>query len=314
MAAEGIAERVMTGLRAYLDEPGEDALLEAYDIGRQALADGESVTEIVEAHQLALQRVLRDSPESDASALMQRAGPFLVECLSPFDMSQRSVLEANSILRRLNQMLEDEAGRIAHALHDEAGGILASARMELDLAVRDLPPEILDRVQQVRELLDQTGEQLRHLSHELRPMILDDLGLMPALQYLASGITTRNKLDVEVQGDLPERPPAAVELAIYRVVQEALNNVVRHADGATSVVVRISRHRDLLSCIIDDDGCGFDLATVMSDRSTTTMGLAGIRERIHAVGGSLEVHSLPGQGTRLTLKVPLLDVKKKLQT
>lgn len=307
MSGNDIAAKFTGALQSYLKEPGEDALLGAYDLGRQALADGASVLDITSAHKAALITLLREQPGRDAAELMDTAEPFLFEALSSFEMSQRSVNDANDILRRLNHMLEDEAGRVAHALHDEAGGILASARMELDLASRDLPQDVLDRLEQVRQLLDQTGEQLRHLSHELRPMILDDLGLLPALDYLAQGISKRTGLQIDVHGKLDLRPAPAVELAIYRGVQEALNNVVRHGENASRATVRLSRHRGHVSCMIEDDGCGFELDAILADKGRTSMGLAGMRERVHAVGGKFTIDSEPGEGTCVTLQVPVTE-------
>ena len=307
MADKNGASRYREVLQSYLSGAGEDSLMLAYDIGRKALENGASVLDIASAHKTAIVDILREDSDRNAIELLEAAEPFLFESLSSFEMNQQSVAEANSILRRLNHMLEDEAGRIAHALHDEAGGILASARMEFDLASRNLPDDVLERFEQVRQLLDQTGEQLRHLSHELRPMILDDLGILPALNYLASGISKRTGVEIAVHGRLESRPPPAVELAVYRAVQEALNNLVRHGGDVTEATVRIARHKSVLSCIIEDDGCGFDPDAVLADKSRTSMGLAGIRERVHAVGGALTIDSQPGEGTCLTVKIPLND-------
>lgn len=243
MNAHGPAGEFADALKAFLTGAGEESLLAAYEIGRDALAAGISVLDIASEYKNVLISILEENRSRDPVELIRAAEPFLFECLSPYHLSQQSALEANSILRRLNQMLEEEAGRIAHALHDEAGGILASARMKLDLAARDLPEDVLERLEQVRELLDQTGEQLRHLSHELRPIILDDLGLVPALDYLAQGLSKRAGLEVVVYGSLNRRPDPAAELALYRAVQESLNNVARHATNATRATVRISRRQ-----------------------------------------------------------------------
>jgi signal transduction histidine kinase len=157
-------------------------------------------------------------------------------------------------LRRLNELLEAEVGRIAHALHDQAGSILATATLELDMAAKELLPSGHQRLAGVRRLLDETGEQLRHLSHELRPTILDDLGLRPALDFLAQGIEQRTGLNVNVSGQVRERLPVGAEIAIYRIAHEALNNTVRHGGETPTVDITIEQLGREIHCTIRDNG------------------------------------------------------------
>jgi signal transduction histidine kinase len=233
-----------------------------------------------------------------------RAGSFLIESLSPFEISHRSVDEANAALRRLNETLETEVGRIAHALHDQAGSILATATLELDLAAKELPAGG-QRLAGVRQLLDETGEQLRHLSHELRPTILDDLGLRPALEFLAQGFEQRAGLKVSVTGQLRGRLPVGAEIAIYRIAHEALNNAVRHGGGQTTVTILLEQHAQEIRCRIVDDGAGFDAAVLLAPGGKRGLGLLGMRERANAVGGRCDIRSVPGEGTAIELVVPL---------
>jgi signal transduction histidine kinase len=159
----------------------------------------------------------------------------------------------------------------------------------------------------VRGLLDKIEEQLRHLSHELRPTILDDLGLRPALEFLADGVARRTGLQVAVAGSSGSsgaRLPAAVETALYRVVQEALTNVTKHAQ-ATHVWVTLTHGEGHVRCAIRDDGVGFDPPTVLSRRGARGLGLLGIQERMHGVGGTLDVVAKPGGGTELIMSVPV---------
>jgi signal transduction histidine kinase len=292
-------------LEAFSAGAGEEALTRAYELGRQALADGVGILELVGLHHEALAGMLESGSAAEAVASIRAAEAFLIESLSAFEMSQRAVGEANMILRRLNRMLEEEAGRIAHALHDEAGGILATARMELDLASRGQPRGVSERLRQVRELLDRTGERLRHLSHELRPTILDNLGLKPALEYLAEGVSGRTGINIAIEGELRERPSAAVELAVYRVAQEAINNAVRHGERVSALSLRLEERQDRLRCLIEDDGGGFDVEAALSDTSDAGLGLLGMRERLHAVGGTLGIDSMPGRGTTIEISVPM---------
>src|SRR5690606_38506679 len=159
------------------------------------------------------------------------AGRFLIECLSPFEVLQLGNKEANAALRRLNQILEEEAKRIAHVLHDEAAQMLATVYLELSDLMREAPDTVGEHVKRITSHLDTVREQLRRLSHELRPPILDQLGLLPALQFLGDGYRKRTALDVTVSGSVSGRFHPEIETAIYRAVQESLNNVVRHANA-----------------------------------------------------------------------------------
>jgi two-component system sensor histidine kinase UhpB len=211
---------------------------------------------------------------------------------------------AEEALRHQNEVLEDEIKRIAHALHDEAGQLLASVHIGLAEVARDLPSHTAERLANVRGLLDKIEEQLRHLSHELRPTILDDLGLKPALEFLADGVWRRTGLKVIVDGSPGRRLSPAIETALYRIVQEALNNVTKHA-RATRVSIVLERTGRLLRCTIHDDGQGFDVAAVLARRGSRGLGLTGIRERLHAITGTLDIVATPRGGTRLAISVPL---------
>ena len=177
-------------LEEYLLRGTEAALHRSYELGRQALTEGLGVLEMIALHQRAMGKILLEmaTPEKSVEAV-QKGGEFLAEGMSSFEMTHRAFGEANAALRRVNEALEQEAKRIAHTLHDEAGQLLAAVHMTLNEVARELPSEGSGRLQGVRELLDQIEEQLRHLSHELRPTILDDLGLMPALEFLAEGVS-----------------------------------------------------------------------------------------------------------------------------
>jgi two-component system, NarL family, sensor histidine kinase UhpB len=211
---------------------------------------------------------------------------------------------AEEALHHLNEALEEEIKRIAHALHDEAGQLLASVHIVLADLARELPTHASRRLQEVRGLLDKIEEQLRHLSHELRPTILDDLGLGPALEFLADGVSRRTGLLIVVEGSPEKRLPATTETALYRVVQEVLTNVTKHAQ-ATRVTIRFQRHGRLLQCSIRDNGVGFDVRAVATRRGARGLGLIGIQERLNAVSGTLTIVSAPGSGTELIITTPV---------
>jgi len=210
---------------------------------------------------------------------------------------------AEEALRHLNEALEEEIKRIAHALHDEAGQLLASVHIGLAEVARELPPHVSRRLEDVRGLLTKIEEQLRHLSHELRPTILDDLGLRPALEFLADGVSRRTGLQILVEGAPGKRLAAPTETALYRIVQEALTNVTKHAQ-ATRVTIRFAREGRVLRCTIRDNGTGFDVLAVQARRGARGLGLIGIQERLNAVGGTLNVISTLGSGAELVISVP----------
>jgi PAS domain S-box-containing protein len=217
------------------------------------------------------------------------------------DITERK--QAEQALIKLNERLEDEARRIAHALHDEAGQLLSSVHLALEEFSRELPSPGRVRLAAVKELLDQVEEELRRLSHELRPTVLDDLGLVPALEFLAERVGKRSGVVVTVQGEIDERLPTPVETALYRSVQEALTNVVRHAQAA-HVQVTLRQVDGTVQCTIRDDGVGFDTRAVQARRGDRGLGLIGIRERAGALGGTLMIQSAPGQGTTIIIEIP----------
>ena len=300
-----LAEPYLKGLQDYLSGGGEHALGRGYEFGRAALADGHSILEILHLHHTVLQRLLEEANDSEkVVAVLRGAGAFITEVLSPYEMTNRGFREAVFALRHLNEMLELEVKRIAHALHDEAGQLLVAVHLALADVSRDLPVPLRERVGHVNVLLDQVDEQLRRLSHELRPTILDDLGLVPAIEFLAEGISKRANQTISVHASLNDRLPTSIEIGLYRVVQEALTNAAKHS-RASNVHIQMDRPVGLVRCSVRDDGAGFDVAAVLASRGGGGLGLLGMQERLNALGGSLEIQSLPGRGTTLLIKIPL---------
>jgi signal transduction histidine kinase len=196
---------------------------------------------------------------------------------------------------------EEEARRIAHALHDEASQLLASVHIALDDLIHRIP-EHGATLRGVHELLDSVEAQLRRLSRELRPSILDDLGLGPALDWLARGMAERSGVAITVSAAV-ERLPATVETALYRIAQEALTNALRHA-RASRIQVEVGRSGDAVWLSVRDDGQGFDVHPTLARRGDRGLGLIGIRERVEALGGKLVIESERGTGTALWVTLP----------
>ena len=300
---ESLSAEYNAALAQHLAGEGEPALQRAYELGRRAMAEGTSLLDLVSVHHQALQQALsHDSPRGQSTALVAAGHVFLTETLSPFEMVQGEIKEAITALRCLNQMLEEEARRIAQALHDDAAQLLASVYMSLDQVACDYP-RLRGRLQEVRELLDGVEKQLRRLSHELRPPVLDSLGLVPALEFLAQGVSARTGIPIEIEGPRGERLPTKVETAVYRVVQEALTNATRHAQPSR-VRVTMRREPRRLTCNVRDDGKGFE-ATTAGGRMKSGLGLSSMRERLNALAGHLTIDSAPGRGTMLEIDVPL---------
>jgi signal transduction histidine kinase len=293
-------------MKQHLAEGGETALAQAYKLGRKALEQGLGVVDMGVLYHRALQAVLgpaRTPVECvEALKLLEK---FFVESLSPFEMTHRGYRDAHVALRRLNEMLENDAKRIAHALHDESGQLLVATHLALEELARELQPCLHGKLQKVQAALEEMEEQLRRLSREIRPAALDDLGLLPALEHLAEGFSKRTKLAIEVRGSAERGLPPLVEIALYRAVQEALTNVAKHA-RATRVTIHVQQSpRSMICCSIQDDGKGFDVSRALAAGIEGGLGLPGIQERFKALGGSVEIQSSAGSGTEIRIQVPL---------
>jgi signal transduction histidine kinase len=218
------------------------------------------------------------------------------------DITERK--QAEHAWHRLNARLEEEARKLAHLLHDEAGQLLASVYLAVAEIASELPSPARERLEKVSLLLDQVTEQLRRLSHELRPIFLDDLGLVPALEFLARGVSKRTGLAVTIEAAMERRPPASIEIALYRIIQETLTNAGKHAQ-ARHVAVRLQQDDGMISCSVGDDGVGFDPSAACRNRDQSGLGLVGIRERLAGLGGTLSIRTGLDRGTTLEMKIPL---------
>jgi PAS domain S-box-containing protein len=205
----------------------------------------------------------------------------------------------------LLQARDQEAKRIASILHDESGQLLAMVHISLDDLAKGLAEGDHHRVRRIQSLLDEVEDHLHDISYELHPPMLDHLGLISSLKHLADQVSKRSGIDITIDSRLQYRPAAPLEVAIYRVVQEGFNNIVKHANAHT-VQVRISEDADSVKCSIQDDGIGFDPRRVFAEQARTAIGLGipGIRERIEALGGDFQILTAPKQGTTLLVSIP----------
>jgi len=301
--SSAIAQQYAASLQEYLTGGGEAALHHAYELGRNALNHGVGLLDMITLHHGTLKTLLRSTAiPQHALAMTTSAELFLLESLSPFEMTHRGFQESNTLLHRLNQTLEEEYKRIAHALHDDAGQLLASVYLALDETARNAP-QSREYLQKVKGLLGQIECQLRRLSHELRPTILDDLGLLPALKFLCEGVAARSglRIDIEENSELTLIP--LLSTVLYRIVQESLTNVTRHAK-ASWVRIDLQQEPQRIRCTIRDDGIGFDVPMALNRTGKPGLGLIGMRERVKSVGGSLAILSNPSAGTEITVTIP----------
>jgi signal transduction histidine kinase len=297
-------EEYRSAFGQYTQRGGESALGRAYELGRRAINEKKSLMEIASLHHQALHGRLAGADRgSRHQKLLAAAAEFLGETLSPYEMAHRGVQDAIAALRQLNQTLEEEIKRIAYAVHDEAGQLLVAVHLALAEVARELPKPQKEQVGRIEELLNQVEKQLRRYSHELRPTILDDLGWIPAIRFLAEGVSKRANLSIQIKTTVAGRLPGPMEIALYRIVQEALTNAAKHSK-ASRVWIRIGRKNHLFSCSIEDDGVGFDVRAVQSDGKRRGLGLTGMQERLNGIGGTLSIDSGRGRGTRLLIQLP----------
>jgi signal transduction histidine kinase len=300
---ETLEDQYTAALRDSIAGMGESSLQQAYELGRKALADGLGVLDMAAMYHKALAAGLpRHSTHEETVLMLQTGASFFAESLSPFEMTHRGFRETNIGLRHLNQTLEREIQRIAHALHDEAGQLLASVYLALEEVARNLPPA-REPLLKVKGLLDLIEGQLRRLSHELRPTILEEMGLLPAVKFLAEGVTARTGLSITVEGDSEFSPTPLLSATVYRIVQEAFTNVTRHAK-ATHVHVTIQHELQTLRCSVKDNGVGFDVASLSARTGEGGLGMIGIRERLNSIGGDFVLMSTLGRGTELVITIP----------
>jgi PAS domain S-box-containing protein len=233
--------------------------------------------------------------------------------------AEEALRESEQRLRFLTSQLlsaqERERKRISMELHDELGQSLAVLKLQIRAIERGLRDDQQDLKEECLELLlylDGVIDDVRRLSRDLSPSILEDLGLQSALKYLIHEIgkhyTVSQTVEVE---DLDQLFPAEAQIIIYRIFQECLTNISKHA-GATEVSIAIKEHNGLISLMIEDNGAGFDPALVLARRGAGRgLGLAALEERARMLGGTLEIRSQPGAGARMTCVIPV-DRRKDL--
>ena len=274
-----------------------------------------------------LQRLILNQGENEPQELSlkrRRGGEAIIEILSNLILRDDKPVGVQSIVhditeqRRLQENLryyvseilkaqENERLRIARELHDDTAQALTGVSRRLDMLSSEdgVPPEVAERVDQLREQTDNILNSVRRFSQDLRPPVLDDLGLLPALKWLLVNLEEQDGIgaNIRIVGE-PYRLERDAELALFRIAQEALSNVRKHAQA--SAVEFLLDYRDgQIRMSVADNGAGFDLPQSRGDvKDTGKLGLIGMQERARLLGGTLEVRSEMGQGTSVTCCVP----------
>ena len=233
--------------------------------------------------------------------------------VSDIEPRKRAEAERLELLRRLGEAQENEQRRIARELHDQVGQTVTGLSLglkSLERLVAGSGPEAGRHVQWLQGLAGEIGRDIHRAAVDLRPTALDDLGLREALATLLREWSRRHgiRADLEFLGDAA-RVPAPVETAVYRIVQEALTNVLKHA-GAATVSVAVEHRTDAMRVIVEDDGIGFDAEHAARPGGAGApgkprLGLSGIRERLALLDGTLTLETSPGIGTALFVDIPV---------
>ena len=285
------------GIRSYINIPmiSQGKLLGSFNLGSDKL---DFFTD---------QYVKISCEISDSLAIAMQHAHLMDEIINHQEKLKR--LSAHIIIAQ-----EAERKKISMELHDEMGQALTAITINLS----SIEKKILSKISPLEKeilmdtilLAEQTVDQIHDLSLFLRPAILDDLGLVPALRWFIERYAKRSKFEIEFKTTgLDERLKESVEITIYRIIQEALNNIAKHAD-ATKVIVRLEKKQEMIYGIIKDNGKGFNLDEVLADNGREYgIGLIGMRERLAMINADFNIESCKGQGTQITMEIPSLGKK-----
>ena len=228
-----------------------------------------------------------------------------------FNFMARTLMDKMKMERKyLSQIIEaqeNERRRISRELHDEIGQALTAIKFNLDMIDKNLPeasPVVTGILEDARSLSNQTITAMRQLSMDLRPTMLDELGLIPTLRWYVQNFSKRVGIDAQFRViGFEEKLPSQIETAFYRIVQEALNNISKHAE-ASQVEISLEQRDSTIHGSIIDNGKGFDLDKALHPESPERgFGMIGMQERISLLGGKIDIQSRPGFGTRIHIEV-----------
>ncbi|MFC6665220.1 ATP-binding protein [Deinococcus radiopugnans] len=286
-----------------------DALHAALDAARTRNAGGRAEIQIGPYRlEVRLSAVEAGPGETDSGVLLVARDLSELQTLADEITRRGQALEAatsrqselRTYLALFTQAQEEERRRISRELHDDTAQVLTASGRRVARLARELSGEQKERADDILADLNAALDSVRRFARNLRPSVLDDLGLLPALEWLAGQAQTPTRLEV---GGQERRLDAATELTVFRLAQEALNNVDKHA-GALSAAIRVIFGEGGVEVVISDDGQGFTPQQAEARAQQGHLGLTGLRERVALAGGELDVDSTPGQGTALRFSLP----------
>ncbi|MGE5437630.1 MAG: ATP-binding protein, partial [Syntrophothermus sp.] len=214
-----------------------------------------------------------------------------------------------ALSRRLMEVQEREARNLARELHDEIGQVLTAIKINLQTIFRYPHTQEVDyHVKESVELVDTVLKQIRNISLDLRPSMLDDLGLVPAIRWYVDKQSQRSGIESKINNhDFSKRLNNNIEITCFRIVQEAFTNVIKHS-GASSILIDLWEEDEKLHLAIQDDGKGFNVYGALKKALRgESIGILGMQERIELIGGELKIDSTEGTGTKITATFPLKE-------
>jgi PAS domain S-box-containing protein len=224
---------------------------------------------------------------------------------------RRSKEELREFAAAANQLREQEQRRIARELHDELAQALTGLKMDVAWIKDKLPgqPSVAAKLDAMEELLDGTVAATRRISSALRPLMLDDLGLVPATEWLVQNFTERTGINCRLAADADQEFSDPHATTVFRILQESLTNIAKHAQ-ARNVDVKLAQHNGEIVLDVRDDGTGF---SPQNPRKPNSYGLIGMRERAYLLGGQVRVESVPGSGTTIHVRLPIDETRQRTE-
>ncbi|MCX7942243.1 MAG: sensor histidine kinase [Dictyoglomaceae bacterium] len=215
-------------------------------------------------------------------------------------------MEKGNISKFLMKAQEEERKKIARELHDEIGQTLTAIKINLELLRRKIDPKLVNYIDDSINLIDKTIEQVRNLSLNLRPSLLDDLGLLSSLKWYVEREKKRNNLNIEYVFDFQqEKINKDLSINIFRIIQEGLTNIIKHAQ-ARNIFLEIKEEGENILITIKDDGIGFDVEKIWEKvKEGRALGILGIKERVELFNGNMEIKSKKGEGTEIKITLSL---------
>lgn len=251
----------------------------------------------------------------NATAIRDENGQFLMSRTTAYNMTERNKIEAEreryqqrltQLSRHLVNMQEEERRRLSASLHDRTSPNLAAIGLNLSMLTMPgapaLPPELVERLEDIRALVDDTTASIREISADLRPPLLDYAGLLPTLESYLHQFSKRTGTATRFASEPLTRPAPDLESMLFRIAQEALTNIAKHAE-ATAVDVALKNEKERIVLTIRDDGNGFDPEMLGRNGSSVGLGMLNMREMTEFAGGSFTIKSAPAQGTLIRVEI-----------